>query len=232
MPPPENHKWPKADVYLGDGWSLAYRVIDAQYWGVPQRRARIYLVADFDGESAGEILFKSEGLSGYFAEGFRSWQRTAGGAEEGTGETNRVIGLEHHPTDSRIKIDKSGTIQTLTERMGTGGNNVPLVAEPVISLEGNGMRPSHLGKGYSEEQASFTLNTVEKHAVAYGVGAYNSKGMMSDNPAAGFYKAKTSRTLDQSGGNPCCNQGGGCVLYSHQPKQTTMPELQKRQRGH
>lgn len=35
VPSPENHRWPKSDVYLGDGWSVAYRVFDAQYWGVP-----------------------------------------------------------------------------------------------------------------------------------------------------------------------------------------------------
>ena len=87
VPAPENHRWPKADVYLGNGWSVAYRVLDAQYWGVPQRRARIYLVADFGGESAGEILFKSEGVSGYTPEGFRAWQGTAGSAENGTSET-------------------------------------------------------------------------------------------------------------------------------------------------
>ena len=85
VPPPENHRWPKADVYLGDGWSVAYRVLDAQYWSVPQRRARIYLVADFAGGSAGEVLFKSEGVSGYTPQGFRSWEGAAGGAEEGAG---------------------------------------------------------------------------------------------------------------------------------------------------
>ena len=89
VPSPENHRWPKSDVYLGDGWSVAYRVFDAQYWGVPQRRARIYLVADLAGGSAGEVLLKSEGVSGYTPQGFRSWQGAAGGAEEGTGETGR-----------------------------------------------------------------------------------------------------------------------------------------------
>lgn len=58
LPPPEKGRWPYADCYLGDGWSVAYRVLDAQYWGVPQRRARIFLVADFAGGRAPEILFK------------------------------------------------------------------------------------------------------------------------------------------------------------------------------
>lgn len=77
VPAPGKKGWPYADVYLGDGWSVAYRLLDAQFWGVPQRRARIFLVADFGGERAGDILFKSEGLSGYSAEGFEAWERTA-----------------------------------------------------------------------------------------------------------------------------------------------------------
>lgn len=64
MPPADKGRWPYADVYVGEGWSLAYRTFDAQYWGVPQRRRRIYLVADFRGERAGEILFERESVRG------------------------------------------------------------------------------------------------------------------------------------------------------------------------
>ena len=92
VPAPEKKGWPDADYYVGDGWSVAYRVLDAQWWGVPQRRKRIYLVADFAGQSAPEILFNSEGLSRYSAEGFRAWQRTASGVESGTGETGGTGG--------------------------------------------------------------------------------------------------------------------------------------------
>lgn len=117
VPAPENRRWPKADVYLGAGWSVAYRVFDAQYWGVPQRRARIYLVADFAGECAGEVLFKSEGLSGYSPQGFRSWQGTAGGAEEGAGASNDAgayclnpqgnsgLGVSHGQTNALVAQD-------------------------------------------------------------------------------------------------------------------------------
>ncbi|WP_455581305.1 DNA cytosine methyltransferase, partial [Dysosmobacter sp.] len=55
VPMPERARWPYADCYMGDGWSVAYRVLDAQFWGVPQRRKRIYLVADFAGGSAFDI---------------------------------------------------------------------------------------------------------------------------------------------------------------------------------
>lgn len=81
---PECKKWFSAGEVLGNGFSIAWRVLDAQYWGVPQRRKRIYLVADFASGSAGKILFDSEGLSGYSSESFRSWQRAARCVEEGT----------------------------------------------------------------------------------------------------------------------------------------------------
>ena len=160
VPAADKAGWPRADVYVGDGWSLAYRLLDAQHWGVPQRRPRIFLVADLGGGRAGEILFKSEGLSGYSAEGFRAWQASACRAQDGPGEAGclclndqggrrmsvsegltgtlraqdhghpPVIALEHHPTDSRIKIQEGDAVQTLTGRMGTGGNNVPLIMSP------------------------------------------------------------------------------------------------------
>ena len=158
VPMPEKARWPYADIYMGDGWSVAYRTLDAQYWGVPQRRRRIYLVADLAGGSAGKILFESEGLSGYSAESFRSWQRTAGSAEKGAyptvagaltarydsspcvdrGQTIVVTALENHPLDSRVKLSEDGNVQTLTSRIGTGGNNVPLVMKIRSGCEGGG----------------------------------------------------------------------------------------------
>lgn len=233
VPMPEKARWPYADLYMGDGWSVAYRTLDAQYWGVPQRRRRIYLVADLAGRSAGKILFESEGLSGYSTEGFHSWQRAAGsftpcagaagfdgyngnltddtsatlgvncgmstgrngivlndqggnrmditeevtstlraeahhppcvmesagfctehsaksrtiGYEEECSPTLRAgvvpaaVALENHPTDSRVKLSEDGNIQTLTSRMGTGGNNVPLVMKIRSGCDGGGKGP-------------------------------------------------------------------------------------------
>ena len=68
VPRPPAGRWKPAGTILGSGFSLAWRVLDAQYWGVPQRRKRIFLVADFGGTSAPEILFKQESLPGYPAE--------------------------------------------------------------------------------------------------------------------------------------------------------------------
>ena len=87
---PRPEKWPTAGEIVADDFSLAWRVFDAQYWGVPQRRKRIYLVADLAGGSAGKILFESEGVSGYTPQGFRSWQGAAGASEKGAGAAGCV----------------------------------------------------------------------------------------------------------------------------------------------
>jgi len=83
---PRYAKWPDAGCIMADDLSVAWRVFDAQYWGVPQRRKRIYLVADLAGTSAGKILFESEGLSRYTPQGFRSWEGTAGTVKESAGK--------------------------------------------------------------------------------------------------------------------------------------------------
>ena len=88
VPMPEKGGWPYADVLMGDGWSIAYRTFDAQYWGVPQRRRRIYLVADFAGHSAKEILFEPESMSGDTEQGKEQGKETAchtGRSIDGTG---------------------------------------------------------------------------------------------------------------------------------------------------
>ena len=155
-------KWTKAGEILAESYSLAWRVLDAQYWGVPQRRKRIFLVTDFDGTSAGKILFESEGLSGYSAESLRAWQRTAGSAADSSGTAGLCLCdqggeridilkertatlraeahhppcvLENHPADSRLQISESGKVQTLTSRCGTGGGNVPLLMDTPKTLK-------------------------------------------------------------------------------------------------
>lgn len=80
MPEVPKGGWSYYDYYVGDGWSLAYRTLEASGWGVPQRRRRIYLVIDFRGSGAREILFERKGLRGHFAEGRSPWQGIAEGA--------------------------------------------------------------------------------------------------------------------------------------------------------
>lgn len=177
-------RWQPAGCILGNGYSVAWRVLDAQYWGVPQRRKRIYLVADLAGQRAGEILFESEGVSGYSAEGFRAWQGAAADAGEGFGETGTfclndqalfvptAFGIcskesnamkSDNPHSGFYKADTSRTLD------GNGGNpSCNQGGMAVVALEGNGARPSHRGSGINED-VSFTLDATDRHAVAHPV---------------------------------------------------------------
>lgn len=83
IPRPPKGRWRKAGAILGDGWSIAWRTHDAQYWGVPQRRRRIALIADFGGLTAAEILFERERLSGDIAAGGAKGEGPAEAAEAG-----------------------------------------------------------------------------------------------------------------------------------------------------
>ena len=156
VPMPEKSRWPYADCYMGDGWSVAYRVLDAQFWGVPQRRKRIYLVADFAGGRAFDILFKSEGLSGYSAESFRSWQRTAGSTADCTG------------TASLCLNDQGGQRMDVTDDV-----TATLRAEahhPPCVLESAGFCTEHSSKSRSigyEEETSPTLRAGVVPATVY-----------------------------------------------------------------
>lgn len=86
VPVPEKG-WPTSGCLMGDGWSVAWRVLDAQFWGVPQRRRRIALVADFGGQTAPEILFVRKGVSGDSEPGGEKRKGFAGGTAENSGST-------------------------------------------------------------------------------------------------------------------------------------------------
>lgn len=92
VPMPQNGKWSKSGCIYDEmgGWSIAWRVHDAQFWGVPQRRKRIALVADFGGLSAPEILFERKGLSRNSEPSSQKRQRTTRGAETGSGESDQA----------------------------------------------------------------------------------------------------------------------------------------------
>ena len=169
MPEVPRFGWPYADSYCGDGWSLAYRVLDAQYWGVPQRRRRIYLVADFGGQCAREILFKREGLRGYFTKGRTPWKRTTADAKRGT-RADDCTGVDIY----NLALTDGKTCSLTAGGYGSTGTSPKVItfaqnSQQTITLEGNGQRPSHRGDGYAVSNKSYTLNTIEIHGVVYGV---------------------------------------------------------------
>ncbi len=234
--------WMQDGCIMGDGFSVAWRVFEADAWGVPQRRKRIYLVGHLTGDRAGKVLFESEGVSGYSAEGFRAWQRTACYTEGRAAETGGAVCLN----------DQGGIRMDVTHEVAA-----TLRAEarhPPLVMKSAGFCTEHSADarsiGYEEEKAPTlragvvpaavfenhgqdhrfsgpveTAPTVLStygtggnnqpfvvHQEAFGISPKDSNSMKSANPHAGIYKAETSRTLDAQGGNPTCNQGGIAIV--------------------
>lgn len=165
---------------VGGRWSVAWRVHDAQHWGVPQRRRRISVVADFGGDTAGEILFERKSVSGHPAESGTARERLAGTAENGASYAVRIRGgCDGGGKGALVQEDKSGTLgtgndqtifcmatqqggaevrsddraPTLTAAAGMSGNNQPVICAAFKA--GQGAKAN--GIGYAEEQSP-TLN--------------------------------------------------------------------------
>ena len=188
VPGPPKGKWANAGNIVGDGFSLAWRVLDAQFWGVPQRRKRIYLVADFAGGSAGKILFESEGVSGYSAEGFRAWQGTAGGAADCIGAAGGICLNDQGGQRMDVTDDVTCTLRAEAHH-------------PPCVLESAGFCTEHSaqarGIGY-EEETSPTLRTgTIPAAVALENHPADSRVKLSED---GRVQTLTSR-MGTGGGN-------------------------------
>ena len=153
MPEVPKSGWAYADSYSGDGWSLAYRVFDAQYWGVPQRRRRIYLVADFRGECAEKILFEREGLRGYFKESGTKGQTVTSDVEGSIGADDRegAFGFDRYN-----QCSTGGVSETI--RCPNGGDNYPTVCYGISSYDSNAMKSSNPHSGIYEADTSRTLD--------------------------------------------------------------------------
>ena len=175
--------WPTWGGYRDvDGrWSVAWRVHDAQYWGVPQRRRRIALVADFGGDTAHEILFERAGVSGDPEPRGEAGERPAGNAESGVNPavarslTVRAYGICSYASNSMKSsnphsgIYEADTSRTLDLNGGNPACNQGGIAVVSYALQGSMIgredKNGPQGDGVNEE-VSFTLNTVDRHAVA------------------------------------------------------------------
>lgn len=171
-------KWSKSGAISGNGWSLAWRLFDAQYWGVPQRRQRIALVMDFRGQRAAEILFERTGVPGNPDESIPTWQSFARITEECTAKDDRVVGeksfcivgnmidRETNMNGTGVKEDTAFTINTIDR------NAVAYTLKIRSGCEGG-------GKGaLVQTEKSATLSTLQDQTLiclADNTSLHNSK---------------------------------------------------------
>ena len=285
IPMPDKGKWTNHGCIVGDGWSVAWRVLDAQFWGVPQRRRRIALVADFGGQSAPEILFVRKSVSGHTDESKQKGKGTPSNAEGGFGADdigrvfcfepgaakrlggyvweglaptlrtevgdNRpsvaytmqdregcagggkgaliqkdrsaalrtvnsqylfqpVYSVENHPADSRVDIDESGKVQTLTSRMGTGGGNVPMVMQ--CYSKSKRAQSATDDETWVESETANTLN-------AFDVGdVRTTEAVVFALDRASFNQGKNAQfdfeITDKGINSPLVAKGPGAVCYA------------------
>lgn len=165
IPMPDSGRWSKGGLVRSPKCNVAWRTLDAQYWGVPQRRARIFLIAGLRADSRPEVLFEPESLSR--------------NTEESQGEGKSVARDTTQSTNATSWAFEPG----ITSRLGR-----KLTQDKSTTLRAN------MGDNQT--------------VVAYGISSYDSNAMKSQNPNSGIYEADKARTLDTSGGNPACNQGG------------------------
>jgi DNA (cytosine-5)-methyltransferase 1 len=190
---PKKWKWTKAGAIDGDGWSIAWRTHDAKDWGktirdsrtgnvirlgTPQRRRRISVVADFGGESAAQIQFDRESVSGDITESGAAGERPAGAAESGASYAVRIRGgCDGGGKGALVQTEKSGTL-------GTGND------QTIFCLQGNCIDRADTagcnGKGWKADE-SYTLNTIDRPAVCAEVACMNP------------WDAQSARVYDQDG---------------------------------
>ncbi len=193
--------WNKAGEIVGNNYSIAWRTLDAQYWGVPQRRKRIYLVADFTGRCAGEILFKPDSLRGNITQG----------DEAGEGATTDAVGsVDGSVGAAGFKYGNSAQARSIgyeEERSPTlsgapGGNEIPTV----VALQANGIDRADTagcnGCGWRENE-SYTLNTVDRHAACYDARNHNAQDI------SGTIQAKSNGGQSLNFINPVCYDARG-----------------------
>lgn len=176
IPMPRFGRWSHAGMVRSGKCEIAWRTLDAQYWGVPQRRKRIFLVADFGVRGASKVLFKPEGVSGDYIEGKEEGESNTSNIDERIACTNGKMIFENHSQDTRY-VGPLKTSPTISAQFGTGGNNTPFVVEKnnshAYSIAGNTidrkLQNGGNGKGINKD-VCFTLNTIDRHAIAYVVG--------------------------------------------------------------
>ena len=241
VPRPANGRWNPAGEIVGDGFSVAWRTLDAQYWGVPQRRKRIYLVADFAGGRAGKILFERESMRGNSAKGRAAGQRTATDATGSVGRSRSIECLNPWDAQSQRLYNPDGVFATLRANNGGGGQRIGLVLSQnsfnnadynkIYALQGNGIDRAETagcnGRGW-REHVCYTLNTIDRPAICFksgqgskarSIGASEKVTPTLGSEAGGnsvpsVCYPQVARTLTaEADASPCIDRGQNVVCY-------------------
>lgn len=229
-------KWQNAGLIMADDFSLAWRVFDAQYFGVPQRRRRIYLVCDFNGASAGKILFESEGLSGNIVKSQKSWKETTGyigkstrntvcfsvdGYNSAISDVQSTLGQNCGQSTGRNGVivlqDQGGERMDVHEdRCGTitasVGNHPPLVFEnhgQDSRFKGPIDVSNTLGASLGTGGNNQPFVVESKRCFDVRITSENTK-----NHRANIYETNVARTINTGQNSPDANQGGLAIVYS------------------
>ena len=232
--PARPERWANAGEIVADDFSLAWRVFDAQYWGVPQRRKRIYLVADFAGGSAGKILFESEGVSGYTPQGFRPWQGVAGAFAEGAGASGCVCLNDQGGSRIDVTEDVAATLRAENHGhppcvMGAAGfctehsaqaRGIGYGEETSPTLRA-GTVPAAVYENHSQDtRYTGPLETAPTVNATYGMGGNNQP-----------FVVETPKTLKIRSGCEGCGKGCGSPVETsakqkHRPSRQARPLIQ------
>lgn len=212
--------WPTWGGYRDvDGrWSVAWRVLDAQWWGVPQRRRRIALVADFGGTTAHEILFNTKGVYGHPETGREAGERSSERTERDTHESGAGVGQKSvfcvPINDKATRFSGGGDT-----RKDDGAGNGPGVGhdgEPSPTLtaaDRHGVYCAGFKLGNSEQSPKLNAECGgNKPAVVYSLDSIASNSMKSPNPNSGCREVEIAKTLDTTSPDPSKNPGGIAIL--------------------
>ncbi len=213
--------WHYSGAIMGNGFSVAWRVFDAQFWGVPQRRRRIALVADFRGATAPEILFEHESVSGDITQSGTPWKIFASTIAERFGGTNQERGDGTLYAYDRWQgiAPQSEIAPAITAKYGTGGGNTPLITnQKTFCIQGNAIDRADTagcnGRGWTEG-VSYTLNTVDRPAVYDARG--NGDGQIAPTMTGDHENRVTDYTALCVRERCGCEGGGkGCLVQEDQ----------------
>ena len=212
IPRPPKGKWTDAGEYVDDNYSIAWRTIDAQYWGVPQRRRRIYLVADFRAERAPQILFERESLYGDITQSGGESERTATDTQSGTTSTDRA-------TESGVTAGFHGH-KSITGNICFGEERSPCVEThmppnvitPAPKVYGLVSKNSNSWKSGNAHSGCYEADTARTLDHKGGDATCNQGGMLV------VFPEKARSILARYDSSPCVDRGQNVVVTENYPQ--------------